>query len=599
MDKSSDYGSMRYPETPINLPKNKSKPEYGSDVMADVISDMGFKHIFVLPGSSYRGLHDSLINHRRNQNPEMIMCNHESIVVAMAHGYAKASENTAACVIHDLVGLMCSSVSVFDAWVDRVPVLIFGGSGPQDPSRRRPIDWTHTASMQCDLVKPFTKWSMDPVTLQSAIDTMLQANKIAKSKPQAPTYVSLDLGLQEDPLPENLIIPDASSNRYQAPAPISANIEAIEEAASMLIAAENPLIVGGRFGRETQTSEILIKLVEISGSNYVEDRAVVCMPTFHPQNLNGDLKIRETADVILAIDCVDTTTAAGAHNKDLRGRPGQKIIEMTLENLITSSWSNAGGPQAAVDLQIDCDPTYGMKQLISAIENQLSNNSIVTKIIENRKVSIGKRHKILRQEQKEKWNDTWDAEPISTGRLTSELYEAVKDKNWVLPVRNHRSFPEGLWNFSKSGQYLGADGGGGVGYGPAAAVGAALAYREQGKLPVAIMGDGDFQMGSGAIWTAVHYKIPVLIAINNNNSWGNDEFHQRNIAKKRSRPVENAWIGQRMAEPATDYAAMVRSYGGWAEGPISNPSDLSRAFKEAVKQLEEGNVAVVDVRTML
>ncbi len=599
MDKTSDYASMKYPETPVNLPANKATAEYGSDVMADVISDMGFKHIFVLPGSSFRGLHDSLVNHIRNQNPEMIMCNHESIVVSMAHGYAKASGETATCVVHDLVGLMCASVSVFDAWIDRVPLLIFGGSGPQDPARRRPIDWTHTASMQCDLIKPFAKWTAEPVTLQATIDTMLRANTIASSKPQGPAYVSLDLGIQEQDNLDDLVVPDAALERFQPPAPMAANAEAIESAIDMLLAAEKPLIVGGRFGRDVGVTAILAELVELSGAAYIEDRAVVCMPTYHPQNLNGDNELRKTADLVLAIDCVDTTTVMAAHNKDVRGREGQKVIEMTLENLYPSSWSNAGGPQAAVDLVLECEPLYGMSQLTEALKSRLNGQDDQLKKIAARKEAIAKAHTELRQAQKDAQQEDWDAVPISTGRLTHELYQAVKDKPWVLPVRNHRSFPEGLWEFTESGQYLGADGGGGVGYGPGAAVGAALAYREQGKLPVAIMGDGDFQMGSGAIWTAVHYKIPLLLVINNNNSWGNDEFHQRNIARNRNRPVENAWIGQRMTEPATDYAAIVRGYGGWAEGPVEDPEDLAEVFKRAVAEVEKGNVAVVDVRTAL
>ncbi len=599
MDKTTDYGSMKYPETPVNLPANQSEAAYGSDVMADVISDMGFKHIFVLPGSSFRGLHDSLVNHRRNQNPEMIMCNHESIVVSMAHGYAKASGSTAAAVVHDLVGLMCATVSVFDAWVDRVPLVLFGGSGPQDPARRRPIDWTHTASMQCDLVKLYVKWTAEPVTLQATVDTMLRANKIASSKPCGPTYVSLDLGVQEDELPGDLVVPDASLERYRSPAPLAANADAIDQAVDMLLAADNLLIVGGRFGRDVGVSDVLTELVELSGAAYIEDRAVVCMPNMHPQNLNGDPDLRKTADLVVAIDCVDTATVLDAHNNDIRGRDGQKVIEMTLEHLNPNSWSNAGGPQAAVDLQIDCDPLHGMGQLIEALKVRLEGQDDQLKKIAARKDALAEAHAKLRQSQKDKWADSWDSIPINTGRLTHELYQAVKHKPWVLPVRNHRSFPEAMWEFEGSGQYLGADGGGGVGYGPGAAVGAALAYREQGKFPVAIMGDGDFQMGSGAIWTAVHYKIPLLIVINNNNSWGNDEFHQRNIARKRGRPVENAWIGQRMTEPATDYAAIVRGYGGWAEGPVEDPVDLADVFARAISEVEKGNVAVVDVRTAL
>lgn len=593
------YGSMNYPERPVNLSSNKPKAEYGSDAMAEMLSDMGFKHVFVLPGSSYRGLHDSLINHNRNQAPEMVMGNHESIVVAMAHGYSKASGETGLCIVHDLVGLMCASVSIFNAWVDRVPILVLGGSGPQDPARRRPIDWTHTASIQCDLVKPFTKWTAEPATQQAVIDSMLKAAKIAASEPQGPTYVSVDLGLQEDPIPDSLVMPSAQLPRYRAASPIPANPGLIEAAADMLLAADMPLIVGGRFGRHVGTTAILGALVEVSGAAYVEDRAVVCMPSMHPQNLNGDAGIRKQADVILAADCADTAAVADAHNKNLRGRDGQKIIEMTLENLSPNSWSNVGGPQAAVDVQIDCNPLLGIGQLTEALRARIDSDSAVAGKIAARKAALADRHQTLRQSQRDQWQDTWDDSPISGGRLVHELYQAVKGKPWVLAVRNHRSFPEGFWDFTASGQYLGADGGGGVGYGPGAAVGAALAYRGQGKLPVAIMGDGDFQMGNGAIWTAVHYKIPVLIVINNNNSWGNDEFHQLNIARKRGRPPENAWIGQRMAEPATDFAALVRGYGAWGHGPVADPGDLAAVFAGAIAEVEKGHVAVVDVRTAL
>jgi len=595
VDKTADYGSMTYPETPVKLPANKAQAEYGSDVMADVISAMGFKHIFVLPGSSFRGLHDSLVNHLRNQNPEMIMANHEAIVVAMAHGYAKATGQASACVVHDLVGLMCASVSVFDAWADRVPIVIFGGSGPQDPASRRPIDWTHTASMQCDLVKPFAKWTAEPVTLQASVDTMLRAGKIAASKPCGPTYVSLDLGVQEQDMPDDLVVPDANLARYQPPPAMAANADAIDQAVDMLLAAENPLIVGGRIGRDVGSSDLLVELVELSGAAYVEDRAVVCMPTFHPQNLNGDPTIRKAADVIMTIDCVDPTTVAEAHNADIRGRDGQKIIEMTLENLYPSSWSNVGGPQGAIELTLECEPQAGMRQMIDALKARTGREDRIAA----RREKLAAAHAELRRAQKDKSQENWDGVPIATARMTHELYQAVKDKPWVLAVRNHRSFPEGLWEFTGSGQYLGADGGGGVGYGPGAAVGAALAYREQGKFTVAIVGDGDFQMGGGAIWTAVHYKIPVLIVINNNNSWGNDEIHQRNIARRRGRPVENAWIGQRMTEPATDYAAIVRGYGGWAEGPVTDPNSLADVFGRAVAEVDKGNVAVVDVRTGL
>jgi len=138
-----------------------------------------------------------------------------------------------------------------------------------------------------------------------------------------------------------------------------------------------------------------------------------------------------------------------------------------------------------------------------------------------------------------------------------------------------------------------------VGYGPGAAAGAAIACRDQGRFCVSLMGDGDFVMSAGAIWSAVHNRAPMLIVINNNTTWGNDEKHQIEVAHERRRPVENAWIGQRMVDPDIDHATVARGYGAWAKGPIFDPAELAGVFKEAVAEVERGRVAVVEVRTQL
>jgi len=141
--------------------------------------------------------------------------------------------------------------------------------------------------------------------------------------------------------------------------------------------------------------------------------------------------------------------------------------------------------------------------------------------------------------------------------------------------------------------------GGGIGYGPGGIIGSALAGRDQGKFTVAIIGDGDFTMGPAAIWTAVHYKIPIMIVLHNNTSFGNDEEHQITLAYRRGRPAENAWIGQRMVGPEPDYCTIARGYGAWAEEPIRDPEELANAFKKAADVVEKGGVALVDVHTSL
>ena len=189
--------------------------------------------------------------------------------------------------------------------------------------------------------------------------------------------------------------------------------------------------------------------------------------------------------------------------------------------------------------------------------------------------------------------------PIGRARLTEALYEAVKDKDWAITVRNNRGLDEGIFRLGGAGQYLGGDGGGGVGYGPGAAVGAALALKPKRKLCIALMGDGEFTIASSAVWTAVHYRIPMLLVVTNNTSWGNDEHHQLRVAAQRGRPLDNAWIGQRMIDPDIDFAALARAYGAWAEGPITDPGALAGVLKRAVTAVEAGQVAVLDVKVQL
>jgi acetolactate synthase I/II/III large subunit len=595
MNDIPEYPEMLYPETPLNLPDSKQAPEYGSDIIADVLSSLGFEHVFIVPGSSFRGLQDSLVNYTRNKKPEIILCTTETIAVAMAHGYAKSTGKPALCIIHDLVGLMLGSMAVYNAYCDRSPVMILGGSGPLDPAQRRYIDWVHSANTQSDLVKPFTKWTSEPPTLQATVNALLKGHKITASKPGGPIYISIDQGVQEDGIPDDLVIPSPELPHFQPAAPMAPNPDQLDRAADMLLAAEMPLIIAGRFGIDAKVTPIVQKLVEITGAAYVDDRSIVCMPTDHPQNLSGDTDIRRTADVVLAIDCIDPTNAVAAYNEAELGRDGQKLIVMSMENIIPKKWSNFGTLESAVEIELSCDPLLGTEILTAVIEQKLSDTST----IESRKAALAEQHDALRKSQAEDWLADKDASPIKISHVIHELHEVVKDKPWFLPVRNHRSFTEGLWQFDGAGHYLGSDGGGGVGYGPGAAIGASLARNKKGQINIAIMGDGDFVMSASAIWTAVHYQVPLLIVINNNNSWGNDEHHQIRVARARNRPPENAWIGQRMIDPDIEFATVSKGFGAWAEGPVTDPNALTDVFAEAVKQVEQGNVAVVDVRTAL
>jgi acetolactate synthase-1/2/3 large subunit len=526
--------------------RQRNRPQYASDAIAATLRNIGFEYAFLNPGSSYRGLHDSLVNFNGNRGPKAVLCSHEDICVHMAQGYSKATGRASLAILHDLVGLMHGTMAVYNSFCDRQPVVVLGGSGPADPKLRRAVDYHHSANVQGELVRPFVKWDDEAVP--------------------------------------------------------GADPDVVNRVADMLLGAKFPVITGGFFNYDPAATRPLRQLVEIIGAAYVEDRRCTCMPTNHPQNLTEEPGIVERADVLLAVDSRDVADIVGGYSSRVRGQleggvGATKLVDLSQNAHAYRSWSRAGGKIAPTTEQMLADPVVGMKQLTAAIKAKLGRGRKHRAAIEARKARFARvKARLVRRQQaelKRRWGDT----PISPHRFVHEIYEAVKRKPWVLTNRGHRAWPEGIWEFSGCGDCLGYSGGGGVGYGPGSLVGASLAARDQGRFPVGVMGDGDFMMQAGALWTAVHERVPLLCIINNNTSWWNDEQHQGEVAEMRGRPTENQWIATTTRDPEVDLAAIARSYGAWAEGPVEDPDELGPALRRAVKEVEANQVVVLNVRT--
>ncbi|MBF6567612.1 MAG: thiamine pyrophosphate-binding protein [Candidatus Binataceae bacterium] len=588
-------------ETPVGLAGPRPEPQYVSDVIVDLLGALGYEYVTLNPGSSFRGLHDSLINHHRNQTPKVLLCTHEEIAVAFAHGYAKVAQKPGLAICHNLVGLMHASMAVYDAWCDRTPLLILGGAGPSDPNWRRWIDFTHSASTQGELVRPFVKWEDEPTTPAAAISSILRGHKIATTPPYGPVYIALDKILQETALAGPLPLPDVKLPRYQAPASICADTASIARAAEALLSAKLPLIAAGSLAYDPRATAPLIELVEATGAAYIDQMNHVSFPSRHPQNLNGDSQILKEADVVLAVDVLDVPDLVGLYG-DEEGRrpatlPNLTVIDLSLNDFAFRSWSRVGGDISPADIRLLADPIAGLRQLIEAVKSRTADREIAARI-QARIAKLTDRHRALRAHQAESAITRANESGVSRARLVDMLWHALKGREYVLSGRSIKGWPEGVWEFQGVGDYLGANVGGGIGYGPGASVGAALATHRQGKLPVAILGDGDMVMSAAALWTAVHYSIPLLAIIDNNLSFMNDEEHQRKMARHRERPLENAWIGTAMFNPEIDFATVSRGFGAWAKGPIDTAKDLETALSEAVAIVEQGGVAVIDVRTV-
>jgi acetolactate synthase-1/2/3 large subunit len=520
----------------------------------------------------------------------------------MGHGYANATNGASLVALHDLVGLMHGVMGVYDAYAAHAPVVIIGGSGPADPSLRRAIDYVHSANVQGELIRPFVKWDDESVTAEGICDSIVRAHKIATTGPRGPVYVAIDAGVQEQKLDKPIALPDVTASYNQAPPPAAIAKDALDQAVEILLKAKNPVITCGRVSMNPAITQPLVSLVESLGATFHEDRNSVSFPSNHPQNLTGDKAVIKEADVVLCIDSYDVSTIVDAYSSRVRGvkgegAAGKKVIDLSLNDYAHRSWQRLGGMVAPTAVQLLADPLEGTKQLAAAVKARLSKDKSLGKGIESRKAKIAKRKADYFAKQAATTKKRWDETPLSPHRFVSEIWNAVKGKPWFLTIRNHRNWPEGIWEFNGGGEYVGHSAGGGVGHGPGAMVGAAFAARDRGQFPIGILGDGDFMMSSGALWTAVHYKVPLLVIINNNLSWYNDEEHQVEVAHMRKRPPENAWIGTTTRDPAVDHSSLARGWGCWAEGPITDPDEFGPALKRAIKQVEAGKVAVLDVHT--
>jgi thiamine pyrophosphate-dependent acetolactate synthase large subunit-like protein len=555
----------------------EQKEVWGSDAIAAILRALDIPYLALNPGASYRGLHDSIVNYLGNTRPQMLLCLHEESAVAIAQGFTKVSERMMGAVVHSNVGLMHASMAIFNAWCDRVPMLVLGATGPWDAAKRRPwIDWIHTASDQGALVRGYTKWDNQPASVAAAHEAILRASQIANTAPRGPTYINLDAGLQEAKIGAMPPLPDAK--RYRPADPAQPAARTLEAAAKLLSGARHPVILAGRVSRSETAWKDRVALAEkLQARVFTDIKLAAAFPTDHPLHaappatfLSPDAaKLLREADVVLALDWIDT---AGVLKQAWGAEPvGAKVIQVSPDAHLHRGWSMDYQGLPPVDVYMMCEPDTVVPLLLGAVNA--------------RPAAVASPAKLPPAPS--------DAVTIRT--LADALNAATKDSD-ICMTRLPLGWNGAYRDFRHPLDYIGSEGGGGVGAGPGITVGAALALKGSGRLPVAIMGDGDFLMGNTALWTATHYGIPCLILVANNRSFFNDELHQERVAKERSRPVENRWIGQRISGPDIDLAMMARAQGAEGLGPVTKLPDLAPAIEKGLRLSRDGAVCVVDVR---
>ena len=545
----------------------------GSDHMVDVLRALDIEYCASNCGSSFEGLQESIVNHGGNRRPEFLTCLHEESAVGMAHGYAKVAGKPMMALLHGTVGIQHASMAIYNAYCDRVPVYLVAGLDYDGPVA------AHNATDLAALVREFVKWDGQPGSLAEFGPSAVRAYRVATTPPMAPVLLVLDAKLQKDPVDGDPGPPVISPPRFP-----SADAGSVREIARMLVEAENPLVTAGLAARTQEGIDLLVELAELLQAPVDGGGARLNFPSRHPLAGTGTGR----PDLVLNLE------PAG------RGGPrvpaGVRTITISsAEFLVSRNFSVYEAGSGTADLLVAADAQATLPALIEEVRRLVTDDR--RRFFEERGAAIAAAHAERRRQDILNARHGWDASPVSLARIAAELWPLIKDEDWSFssPQGFIGGWPGRLWDMKRTYHALGSQGGGGIGYALPASVGAALANREHGRITVNINGDGDLNYAPGALWTAVHHRIPLLTIVHNNRAYHQEVMYLQQQCAARNRGVDRAPIGTTITDPNIDYAKLAKAYGMYAEGPVERPADLAPALRRGVERVKAGEPALIDV----
>jgi acetolactate synthase-1/2/3 large subunit len=457
------------------------------------------------------------------------------------------------------------------------------GTAAFDAETRTPwIEWIHSSADQASMVRGFVKWDDEPHSIGAAVDSLRRATLLARAEPQGPTLVTIDRGLQEREL--GAWPAKDSLARFLPPGPAEPAPADIARALDLISRARKPVLMAGRTSRAEDGWADRIRFADLLGAKvftYNDDS--VAFPIPHPRHVGRfGLRVPEhhkkalrEADLIIELNWVDFGNTLRQVWPD--GETPPPIVSCSNDHLAHRGWNKDYFSFAPADVRLGASPERCIAALLKGLDGRTPAPPIA---------AVPKMPKV----------DIPSSGPITTRMLAEVFYDVMKDETICLaeiPI----GWPADMVRCAHPLDLLAGASGGDVGAGPGTAIGAALALRHLGggRLPMAVMGDGDYLMGVGALWVAAANQIPFLIVVANNRAYGNDVQAQERIARLRGRPVENKWIGQAINDPPPDLSGLARDFGVEGAGPISDIAALRPALETALARLKAGAGYVLDV----
>jgi thiamine pyrophosphate-dependent acetolactate synthase large subunit-like protein len=530
---------------------------------------------------------------------ELITCTHEEASVAMSHGYSKIEGKPMACMMHTTVGLQHGSMAIYNAWADRAAIFMITANQADVTKRHFTVPWDHTAVDGAAIVRDFIKWDDAPGSLQHFAESAVRAYQFAMTPPYGPVLLTVDTDLQEDELPATgkPRIPALHLN-----APPQGESNAVAEAARMLVAAERPALIVDRVARTPAGIAHLVELAELLQAPVIDATSRMNFPWRHP--LNQSVMQRALvgqADLVVGMEMTDFWSAVNRfvsnNSYEVRSQlsPGAKTIAISSISLYMKSNFQDFQRYLDVDLPIAADAEATLPSLIEAVKRLITPDR--QRMFDARGKAFAAAHASSLAVSRAAAAIGWDDSPITTARLCAELYGQIHNEDWsLLSGTDFQSrWPQQLWTADKHYQYIGDAGAFGVGYCAPASLGGALANRKHGRLSVCIQPDGDLMVANGVLWTAAHHKIPILYLMHNNRAYHQEIMGVQFVANRRQRGIDRPAIGTTLRDPNINFAKLAQAMGVYAEGPITDPSDLGPAIARALAVVKRGEPALVDV----
>jgi acetolactate synthase-1/2/3 large subunit len=529
----------------------------------------------------------------------MLLCQHEEIAVQIAHGYAKASGQPMAVILHDLVGLLHATMAIYYAYIDRVPVFIMGATGPMHEGKRRPhIDWTHSALVQGNAVRDYVKWDYQPASIEGVPESFARAYSVMTTEPQGPIYMCYDAMLQEEPLLNDVPLPPKGA--AATPAAMMPDPAALAAIADRLLAAERPLLLAEYVGRRPGGFASLVQLAETVGAPVWDIDSALNFPNRHPLCLSMDKEAARSADLLVGLDVRDWEKPLTELDNTRRTvtplvPDACERVEIGFAEIGISKWSFDYCRMQPCAVRALGDTALALPELTRLCGERIADDAGLRRRIAERRAAVGRRHDELWAKWQEDARRDWEQAPVTLPRFALEIWDAIKHEDWVLTANNLRNLVRRLWDFDQPYRHPGRELGTATQIG--ISLGVALAHKGSSRIVVDIQPDGDLMFDAGALWFAAKYQVPILIVMFNNRAYYNDWEHQLRMARLRGTDEAKAHIGMDLFGPEPDFAALARSMGCWGEGPIERPDDIGPALQRALTQAKQGKPALVDVVT--